>query len=134
MKAKRRMALILCVVLLMAALPLTANAAEQSLQWNHIVSLTPVLEFQSGSAKCHGSSDLDRGYVCDFTMELFKKVGNNWSQLDEWTENQTDWVDIRGTHSVVHGYYYKVVVSVDVFDANGNFVEHASESTPAQWY
>lgn len=133
MKLKRRMALILCVVLLMAALPFTANAAEESLQWNHIVSLTPELEFGSGLAKCHGSADIDFGYVCNFTMELQKKVGNNWTYIDDWTESQTDWVDIRGTHSVVHGYYYKVVVTVDVFDESGNFVETASEST-TQWY
>lgn len=133
MKLKRRMALILCMVLLMAALPLTANAVEKSLQWDHIISLTPELEFVSGSAKCYGSADIEIGYVCDFTMELQKKVGNSWTYVDDWTENQTDWVDMSRTHSVTHGYYYKVVVSVDVFDANGNFVEHASEST-IQWY
>lgn len=133
MKLKRRMALILCVVLLMAALPLTANAAEESLQWDHIWSLTPRLEFGSGLAKCHGSAEIAAGYVCDFTMELQKKVGNSWTYLDDWTENQTDWVDMSRTHSVVHGYYYKVVVTVDVFDESGNFVETASEST-TQWY
>lgn len=133
MKLKRRMALILCVVLLMAALPLSANAVEDSLQWDHIVSLTPTLEFGSGVAKCHGVAEMDFGYVCDFTMELQKKVGNTWTYVDDWTESQTDWVDMTRTHSVVHGYYYKVIVSVDVYDTNGNFVETASEST-TQWY
>lgn len=78
----------------------------------------------SNYASCSGTVQLVAWYTGEMTMELQKSSDDRgWWVINQWTLSGSDLLDMNKVVEVIAGYYYRVKVEVEVYDAYGNYVE-----------
>ena len=133
MKKKRILStlLVLCMALsLMSSVAFAAgssNPEERSARYTAIQRISAKLTIDSwGKASCVATIRLDDGYTADVTMELQQYYVNRWLPVKSWSDSGGPVIEMIKTYYVESGYDYQVVVTVDVYDSNGRFVESES--------
>ena len=118
---------------------LTAGAAYEapSVQPRYagILDLKPGLTISSsGRANCTATVKLDSGYTANVTMKLESSTNQYiWNEENSWSTSGSETISMNKTYFVSHGYYYRVVVTANVY-ANGKLVESPSKSTASVKY
>ena len=78
------------------------------------------VSFINGNAVCNGSVKVRLGYSVDVTMKLKR----NGSVVATWYYHETSGhtLNIVENYAAVSGSTYQVVLSIKVYDSNGNYV------------
>lgn len=79
-----------------------------------------------GKATCCGTVSLiDETCIIDLFVELQRSEDgvNDWDTIKTWSATGHEDVAIDETYYVASGYYYRVVTSAIIYDANENFIE-----------
>lgn len=126
---KRNLVRIISLFLLLGMLLSTASAANQ-VQPRYAKIHTITSELLSinwlGKATICGSADsLDPSCRLELYVDLQRSEDgfDGWSIVKTWSTTGYEDVVIDTTHYVASGYYYRIITSVIVYDANGNFIE-----------
>ena len=132
-KIRKATSVLLSLVCLTAALsPASAvNVAEDTPQevieprYTGLVQLLTSLDISpSGTASCMGKATIRSGYTGDLTVILQRSTdGRNWNNVATWTASGSGSVVISRSITVVSGYQYQVVSSIDISTNSGSFVE-----------
>ena len=133
MKKKRILStlIVLCMALsLMSSVAFAAESSEsegRTARYTAIQRISAILTIDRwGKAGCVATVILDDGYTADETMELQQDYVNRWLTIKSWSDSGGPIVEMLETYYVESGYDYQVVVTVDVYDSNGRFVESDS--------
>lgn len=133
MKLKKRRYSLIAAILVLCTLTtgLYASAAESvpvQPRLTAVVDMQAGLEFNFlGGAKCEGAVYLGNGYTGDLTATLQRSTNQVlWDDVKTWTTSGSDFVEISKTYYVKSGYYYRVEIVVDAYNAAGAFVETVS--------
>lgn len=113
----------------------TAGAAGQP-RYIGIARLTPELIISSsGRSNCTATVKLERGYTADVTMKLEYSIDKDtWYQETSWSASGSGIIDINKTYFVSSGYYYRVAVTANVYNNNGQLVENPTKYSPTVKY
>lgn len=133
MKLKKRWDSLTAAILALCMLTigLCADAAESvpvQPRFTAVVDMQAGLEFNwLGGAKCSGGVYLENGYTGDLTVTLQRSTNQIlWDDVKTWTTSGSDIFEISKTYYVKSGYYYRVEVVVDAYNAAGAFIETVS--------
>lgn len=132
-KFKRLVSVLLSIVVLTVGI--TATAIDiPSPCYDGTTRISASLTISStGRANCNGTIVLSSSsYSSDLTMKLQRSTGSGWSTVYTW--NKDDASTISGSRYVTSGYYYRVVVSANVYDASGNYIESPSATSSSVYY
>lgn len=83
----------------------------------------------SGYATCKGAVVLYDDGIIDATLTLMKSSDKkSWTEVKSWdaSDDTNGSITISKGYFVVSGYYYKVVLSADVYDSSNHFIENAT--------
>lgn len=140
MKKKRMIStlLVLCMALsLMSSVAFATEASnleERSARYTAIQSISTKLTIDRwGKASCVATVKLEDGYTADVTMEL-QQYYVGWITIKSWSDSGGPIIEMIKTYYVESGYDYSVVVTVDVYDSNGRFVESESVISETESY
>ena len=108
-----------------------AQAVNIEPRYTGIFNLRSTLNISDkGAASCSGYVSLRNGYTADMTVEL-KQDGNT---IKTWTKSGTGVVSAGGTYYVMSGHNYVVTTTVDIYDAEDNFIESPSLDSVKRYY
>lgn len=90
-----------------------------------------ILEISSNrSANCGGYAKLIAGYTGDMSMELQRSTDEKtWAHVTTWTTSGNGSIMLDKSWYVSQGFYYRVVVTVDVYNAYGKYIESPSATS-----
>lgn len=88
----------------------------------------------SGRANCSATVIIPSGYRVDVTVELQQKVGREWNTIHDWTASGKNFVTISDFRYVLSGHSYRLKVTANTYDSNGNLVEDPVEYSPIRNY
>lgn len=99
--------------------------------WIGLSSLKADLIISSfGLAECDGEVKLKNGYTADMTMELQRSTNlAAWETVNSWTASGGGTLELNKSYYVATGYYYRVEVSADVYNAYGTLIESPSKTS-----
>lgn len=130
-KSIRATVFMLLLVSLFSASLVSAGAAQIGLMYTGVSSLTSGLTISSsGGATCGGRASVRSGYTVDLTVEL-KQDG---STIKTWSSSGNGIVSAGGTYYVMSGHSYVVTTTAEVFDSNGNLIEHPDKDSQVTYY
>jgi len=115
-----------CVLLLSMAMPVSADAAEPTVQprFTHIISASAGLQISNwGVASCSGSLNTRTDYPVKIYIRLQQLNNSSWSTIKEWEITDVGCVCDTRYYAVYSGYYYRVGVVCFVYDNDGNILE-----------
>ena len=135
MKAKT-MKRLLCVLLSVALLASGMSVAATDIPtpyYSGTDRITAGLSISSsGLASCSGSIGLSySSYSATLTMKLQQYTSDGWTTIGSWSTQTTR---LSKSQYVLHGYYYRVVCSANVYDGSGNYVESPSVKSSNEYY
>lgn len=137
---KRSLIRVISLLLVFGMLLSTASAASQAQSRYakiHILS-SELLDINwLGKATCAGYvSLLDETCIIDLFVELQRSEDgvNWWTTIKTWSATGYEDVIIEKTHYVASGYYYRVVTSAVIYDANESFIESNAVSSAILYY
>ena len=154
MNTKRFKALALAALLCLSlnlATP-TARAVESSSpeitvldlfnspRFKHIMQITSSLTISNlGRAECGGTYiiyDIYDGYDSRMTMTLQQYVDLEWVDLKEWSQDFTGAGSklMNKGYYVKSGYRYRMTVTAEILDSEGNVLESVSVDSPIKEY
>lgn len=103
----------------------------------YITQITASLEITSvGRADCAAKTKL-RNTVsnADLTIELQRSTdSNSWTTIKSWSTSGSGTIGLEESYYVLHGYYYQVVATVNVYTSTGNLAETASATSIIIYY
>ena len=91
----------------------------------------------SGSASCSTKvSFVYTTYTVEITMKLQRTsmTESQWTTIRTWTTTGSGTVAMDRVWLVNSGYFYRLIVTATVYDANGNFVETQTISSEVVGY
>ena len=135
MKAKT-MRRLLCVLLSVALLASGMSVAAVDIPtpyYDATASITAGLTISSsGLASCSGSIMLSSsGNSATLTMKLQQYTSSGWTTIGSWSTQTTR---LYKNQYVVHGYYYRVVCSANVYSSSGTYIESPSVKSSNEYY
>ena len=121
--------LIICVIMSLSAPAFASGEQLRYVAVNHVSTYMSISNF--GLATCEASVTLrNASYYSNNTMTLDYYSNGNWHVWKTWTSNY----DLSKHVQLVHGYYYRVSCTADVYTTSGTYVESASCSSTEQYY
>ena len=88
----------------------------------------------NGIADCNSYIRLQSSYTAMATLVLQKQQGSTWIPVIYWTKSDESPIRIHEQIDISSGYYYRVVLTADVYDGTGNNVETASVESSSHYY
>ena len=130
---KRLLCLLLSVTILASGMVVMA-ADTPTPYYDATASISASLTIStSGLASCGGSVTLsDSSAFATLTMKLQQYTSSGWTTIEPWSTSTS--TRLSKTKYVTHGYYYRVVTSANVYDANGHYVESPSVTSASKYY
>ena len=122
-------AVLIIVLLLSAAFPITANATSQPTpRYSHISSLAGDISISSSAvASCYGCVTASQYLPVKVVVELQIYRGGEWVTEKTWTSTGMAAAGISETYNLAYGNNYRVEVTGYVYDNNGNLLESATD-------
>lgn len=80
----------------------------------------------NGSATCSGDVYLKPGYTGKAVLSIQQRISGNWETQASWSEQGKPSVTLSKTYIALSGFEYKTILTVNVFDSQGNYVETVS--------
>lgn len=105
-------------------------------RYQRITAITADLTIgTSGIATCYGGVELSNiTDTAHLQVALEQKVNGVWRPYQSWSTTGDSGVDHEVTTLVPSGYYYKVVVTVNVYDSNDVLRETATGESYHVYY
>ena len=116
--ATRSLGLLMAVLCLFAAFPVTASAKAPDtagVQYTGFSLIYADIDIQSGRASCYGYADLYDGYTATLTVHLMK----DGTSYTSWSKSGSGELRIDEYYYVPSHHNYTTRVEVDVTDSNG---------------
>lgn len=130
-KAIRFISLSLALACIMTTLCIGASADEIEPRYTGIYALSADLNVNSsGRADCYGYVKTRSGYSADLTVEL-QRDGRT---IKSWSDSGSGTITISESYYVTSGHDYQVVVSANVYNAQGTLLEAPSTASIAVSY
>ena len=130
-------AMLLAVIMLLSALPVSAANSEISLfRYDNVYRILVSLNISDkGLSNCYGKITLHAGASVDMSLILQKSTDQvNWSDEKTWVADGSYVVTIDKDYYVVSGYYYRVKLSGTVYDSSGAYVESPLTYSSVKYY
>ena len=132
----------LMVICLLSTTVLAAGATDEDYGvmpcYDHISSVAVGLSISlAGKATCDtGVTLYDNTHSAEITMVLYRTDdGSNWDEVKTWTYTGTGRnIDLTKYWYITSGYDYAVQSWVDVYDADGDFIESTAVTSPIKSY
>ena len=97
-----------------------------SARYTAIRSLTADLTISSGGyASCLGDCTVRSEYDAEVILELQQKKGSSWTTIMDWSDSGRR-VSFDKGQFVSRGYDYRLKISADIYDSDGDLVEDAT--------
>lgn len=106
-------------------------------RFDHLSRISASLTFSSlGRANCGGSFTTYDEYDSSMTMVLQRLEGTRWVDVKDWSESFSgSGVKVLDKgYYVSSGYSYRVSVTVNILDSNGNSIETVTCDSPIKEY
>lgn len=114
-----------CTVLLVLCVLLSMTTVI-SARYTAIRSLTADLTISSGGyASCLGDCTVRSEYDAEVILELQQKKGSSWTTIMDWSDSGRR-VSFDKGQFVSRGYDYRLKISADIYDSDGDLVEDAT--------
>ena len=111
-----------CAVLLALGVLLSMSTVI-SARYAAIRSLTAGLTISSsGYASCQGTCTVQSEYDANVVLELQQKKGTSWTTIMDWSDSGRR-VSFDKGQFVSRGYDYRLKISADIYDSDGELVE-----------
>ena len=112
----------LCTILLaLCMVIITASARYSTISYlNANLSVSG-----SGYASCSGTCNVEYGYTAEVTLELQQKNGTTWKTIMDWSDSGRR-VSFDKGQFISRGYDYRLKISADIYDSDGDLVEDAT--------
>ena len=130
-------AMLLAVIMLLSALPVSAANSEISLfRYDNVYRILVSLNISDkGLSNCYGKITLHAGASVDMRLVLQTSPDQvNWSDEKTWVADGSYVVTIDKDYYVVSGYYYRVKLSGTVYDSSGAYVESPLAYSSVKYY
>ena len=130
-RTKRGVGIRVLALALLASMLMTALPAEATVQSRYAVIHTfdAGLTISSDFATCYGAVLVtDSSTTVELYLELQRTTmtGDDWTKCKSWSTTGTEDVSLYRIRAVSSGYFYRVLVTATVYDANGNLIETQS--------
>ena len=137
MKTKRfvSMFLTLCLVLILGrniAFAFDSDAAAQRYTGlsNNTVSL---VISDTGLSTSQGMVETKPSYTATATLELQQKKNGVWQTIKSWSDSGRAFSIVKHYY-VLHGYDYRALLTVRVYDSKNTLIETGSTSSNTYYY
>lgn len=137
---KRTLKRLLCLIVLLILLTNTfVSAAMPSIIAPYYEGLyrlaTSLVISDTGLAQCIGKASLKSGYSADMTVTLQQSSNqSSWTGIKDWTASGSYAVSVNENYFVVSGYYYRLKITIKVYDNNSNLVETVPTYSATKYY
>ena len=78
-----------------------------------------------GYASCLGDCTVRSEYDAEVILELQQKKGSSWTTIMDWSDSGRR-VSFDKGQFVSRGYDYRLKISADIYDSDGDLVEDAT--------
>lgn len=134
MKNKCRSLIATIVALCMLTVSLSASATESKVVYPRMIAVSSIeatLNITAlGRADGYCKVILESGYTGDLTMELQCSTNQLlWDTVKTWSTSGSGTLELDKSYYVSSDYYYRVLATVDTYNAGGNFVETVSQNS-----
>lgn len=138
MKKMRRRILSSGLIVLMALCMLTTCALAMMPETNAFPRYVGIMQINAnltissnGRATCDSKVTLNSPvYRADATMTLCRSSnGASWTPIKSWSASGKSDVELSENYYVLSGYYYKVAVTAEVYDASSKLLETVSSES-----
>lgn len=137
MKTKRfvSISLALCLVLILGqnvAFAFDSDAAAQ--RYVGLVNKSVALKISSaGLSTSQGLVEVDSRYTAKATLELQQKKNGAWQPIKSWSDSGRAFSIVKNYY-VLHGYDYRALLTVRVYDSKNTLIETGSTSSNTYYY
>ena len=122
-------ALLACIVLA-SAVPAsatnleTAPSDEIAPQYiGTMMGAAGILIDANGNATCSGDAYLKQGYTAIVGLSLHQRISGSWEPQITWYKRGSGTIFISQNYPVTSGFEYRTVLTINVYDSDGNYVE-----------
>lgn len=132
--------LITCVLVasICMGLILTASAEEEGdiiPSYVGISKMAPKVEIPSnGQAMCSDVVMIRNGYTASVVWSLQRQSQKTWLQQTTWNGSGKGEITLKKYYYVTHGYNYRLVTSVTVYNSQGKQVETGTVVSASVYY
>lgn len=129
MKKTIRRIILLTMILAVFGTSLNASAAVRpSVQpyYENAYFCSAALQIsEKGLATCYGRIDLYSGVSADMTMTLYRSSNKtSWSSVKSWSTDETS---IEKDYYITSGYYYRVMLDINIYNSQNKLSEEITE-------
>lgn len=120
--------IVLCTFMTTLSMSVAAEGVSVQPRLTAVVDMQAGLSMTSGGrADCTGRVEFENGYSGNLTVKLQRSTNQViWTDVKTWTASGSDTVGLDKSYYVSSGYYYRVEVTVDAYNAAGVFIETVS--------
>ena len=133
----RLLSLLLTVVLIASVVPVQAASPDIApYRFDNVASCSIFLSITSkGLATCTSDMTLRSGVTAEMTVTLYKSTDKkSWDYVKSWDTSGSSMLMIEKSYYVMSGYYYKSVLSADIYNSSGSLVESISSTSNIHYY
>lgn len=133
----RLLSLLLVVVLIVSVVPVQAVSPDIApYRFDHVASCSIALTISSkGLATCTSDMTLRSGVTAEMTVTLYKSTDKkSWDYVKSWDTSGSFSLLLEKSYYVMSGYYYKAVLSADIYNSSGSLVESISSTSNIHYY
>lgn len=132
MKKALSLCCMLVLVFQLLACPIQAAAPEEMKPYytgvySIAANLRVVNDFL-GKSESQAVVIMRSGYSAEVSMTLNQISSSGVDELKSWSDSLDSTGEVKHTYYIPSGYTYTLVVSIDVYDSNGDFVETIATS------
>lgn len=133
----RLLSLLLAAILIVSVVPVQATSSDIApYRFDYVASCSIALNITSkGLATCTSNIVLRRGVTAEMTVSLYKSTDKkSWDYVKSWDTSGSSALLLEKSYYVMSNYYYKSVLSADVYDSSGNFLENVTSESNIHYY
>ena len=88
-----------------------------------------------GLTECVGKASLKGGYSGEITVTLQQSSDRvTWTGIKDWTDSGLYALSVSENYFVATGYYYRLKITVKVYDGSSNLVETVPAYSSIKYY
>lgn len=89
----------------------------------------------TGLAQCTAKATLSSGYSANVTATLQQSTDRvSWDSIKEWSGSGTRIVTAQGIYYVLSGYYYRLKVTIELYNSNSELVDTVPAYSTTKYY
>lgn len=133
----RLLSLLLAVILIASVVPVQAASPDVApYRFDYVNSCSIFLSITNkGLATCTSNIVLRDGVTAEMTVTLYNSTDKkSWDYVKSWDTSGSLALALEKSYYVMSGYYYKAVLSADIYNSSGSLVESISSTSNIHYY